>query len=34
MEKKIPKENIKIEKEENNKDVIKNKKQDNKKGCC
>ena len=31
---KIPKENIKIEKEENNKDVIKNKKQDNKKGCC
>jgi Ras-related protein Rab-2A len=30
----IPKKNIKIEIDENNKDVIKNSKQDNKKGCC
>lgn len=29
-----PKENIKIEKEERNKDVIKNRIQDKKKGCC
>ena len=30
----IPKKNIKIEIDEDNKDVIKNSKQDNKKGCC
>ena len=30
----IPKDNIKIDIDDNNKNVIKNSKQENKKGCC